>query len=314
MSWAKGSGTLLGDIESALPAPARRAPGNQTDPADTRAGPLGEAVHHSRGPRQGDCPAEDPGQGAADALRASGTVGWAHRGQRRAPLWLRPLLHRRGAAVHHRPIPPDDSATRTAGDDGGARPDRWGIRWRHARRCDRAKEVDGADCRRLCGVRTAGRVLGLDADAADGPAIDRCDHRRVGGRRPGVRCGIGAGRDARIIGDRLSTRNRQRHHPRLPGRLPACRHAQLAMDLRAGRHTRGTPVAVVDSDAGDRPLVRAQGPRRRRPPGPAASAARGPTSNRSWPRSPAPSAKPGALSKARCPRCCGGPICGPPFS
>ena len=40
--------------------------------------------------------------------------------------------------------------------------------------------------------------------------------------------GIGAGRDARIVGDRLSTRDRRRHHPWLPGGLPACRHAQLA--------------------------------------------------------------------------------------
>ena len=73
----------------------------------------------------------------------------------------------------------------------------------------------------------------------------------------------------------------------LTGYLLAGTHSWRWM-LRAGRRARDAAAAVVDSDARHGPVVRAQGAGRRRPPGAAASGARGPTSTRSWPRSAAP--------------------------
>ena len=212
--WAglSGKGRFLGAVNPRYRLPAGRAPRNQTDPADTRAGPLGKTVHHARGPRTRHRRCCATGYGPTDRRGAARAAGRAHRGQRWRHLRLRPLLHSRGATVHHRPIRVDHIAARTADDDGGDRPDRRGARCRRARRYDRAQEVDDPDRAGLRHFRAAGRGFGVDADAADSPAVDRCDYRRVGGRRPGVRRGIGTGRDARIVGGCLSTSNSHRHH------------------------------------------------------------------------------------------------------
>ena len=146
MGWS-GKGRFWGASDPRYWFPLDIHRGNQTDPAGPRCGPLGEAVHHSRKPRTRHCRRCATGYGPADrrgAARAAGRAPGVDRGQRRPHLRVRPVQHRRRAAVHHRPVRPDDWATRTADDDGGDRPDRRGICRRHARQCDRAKEVDGA--------------------------------------------------------------------------------------------------------------------------------------------------------------------------
>ena len=230
MSWASGKGRFLGALNPRYRLPRDVHRGKQTDPADTRAGPLGEAVHHSRGPRTRHRPAARPGTAQlTGAARRGLLVGLTAASV--GVIYGYDLSSIAGALLFITDqFRPDDFAARTADDDGGDRPDRRRTRWRRAGQCDRAKEVDGADRRRLRGVRAAGRDLGVDADAADGAAAARCDHRRLGGGRPGVRGRVGAGGGARIVADRLSAGHDQRTHPRLPGRLPAGRHAQLAVD------------------------------------------------------------------------------------